>query len=376
MTTARTTAHSPQAFWAYSIVRIITAEAVTAEAVTDSSGNRVRDTTSAFQSTYPIYSFSTLGYTSSPPTRSMSPNLTSTLVSTKTEANEPVFTGFNSNVNSYFFANQTTTQTGVVISLTTLFVYAPAQGATLLSGEPEGCNQGTGMENYGYLAQILLDYIVKNPAYSSQCLGLENCPPSGPAVIKLQSCSAAGPHYRVPGGDLNSSTMITVTPIGVTAQPEPAGSPMTASPTQKALTSTGVAVSLPSSILPSETQSVVPSMQIDTPSPSPPFTEISAVVNSPTSSPNAPESQSTSTSANAPEALSLPVSPNSLSLASSSAAVITNAMAYGIGATPTTGAPTIISRTSEIVVSGETTIPRQSLETRTSLIFRVVPLFP
>jgi hypothetical protein len=253
VTTAGKTVYSPQAFWVYSTVRIITAEAVT-----DSSGNKVCGTTSACESAFPINSDSMLSSISS-----IYPSVISILESTATSTNELVFTGINSNVDSYFFTNQTATQTGVIISLTTPFVYAPTRDAkAVVDGMSRICTQGPGLENYGYPVQTLLDYLVKNPAYSSQYPGLANCLPGGPAIVPIQNCSMVSPFAaNAPatvkaGGDLTSSTVITVTPTGVTAQPESVG-PLTRALLTQAAASSSTSTLRPSSFLNAKTSSTL-----------------------------------------------------------------------------------------------------------------------
>lgn len=119
--------------------------------------------------------------------------------------------------------------TGVVISLTTPFIYQPERGATGATGiNTQACFQGTGSINYGYIPQTLVDFLIQNPQYSSQFPGLESCVPGGPPVSKV-TCpefstatefttatvvdSTSG--QTAVGGDLTEMTTVYVTAPGV-----------------------------------------------------------------------------------------------------------------------------------------------------------------
>lgn len=90
-----------------------------------------------------------------------------------------------------------------------------------------------GSVDFGYVPQTLVDFLVANPAYSSQYPGLASCLPGGPAVSSVKTYTEPGPgseskfpaqHFlnfanavAAAGGDLTSSTLITVTPSGIKA---------------------------------------------------------------------------------------------------------------------------------------------------------------
>ena len=104
------------------------------------------------------------------------------------------------------------TPTGVIISLTTPFIYQPTRGAKGEDDEGQHCLQSSGTENYGYVPQTLLDFLVSNEQYSSQYPGLSSCLPGGPSIIQITSCESILPSVQYAGGDLTSSTVVIVTP--------------------------------------------------------------------------------------------------------------------------------------------------------------------
>jgi hypothetical protein len=120
-------------------------------------------------------------------------------------------------------------QPGVVISLTAPFIYQPPWGETGALKPTDECVQGSGQEQYGYIPQTLLDFLIQEPAYSAQYPGLKGCVPGGPSII-FQRCFLA-PHttasppmpstVAIPaGGGLTSSATVYVMP-NVMATPAP-----------------------------------------------------------------------------------------------------------------------------------------------------------
>jgi hypothetical protein len=119
-------------------------------------------------------------------------------------------------------------QPGVVISLTARFIYQPPWGETGAL-EPTGeCVQGSGLEQYGYIPQTLLDFLIQEPAYSAQYPGLKGCVPGGPSII-FQRCFLA-PHTTPPpplpstvaipaGGGLTSSSTVYMPSVMATPAP-------------------------------------------------------------------------------------------------------------------------------------------------------------
>jgi hypothetical protein len=162
---------SPQAFYVYSTVKIITAAAVT-----DSSGNVVCATFSGFPSVFPATSYSTSTYPyhtywgtethisilySTLPSSLLTPYTTYTTVITYTDiislltySPEGTFTTTVTDELTFAYANQyaeayfgsmDTEPTGVVISLTTPFVYLPSRGANGATQDSlNGCPQSPG----------------------------------------------------------------------------------------------------------------------------------------------------------------------------------------------------------------------------------------
>jgi hypothetical protein len=126
---------SPAAFYVYSTVKVITAAAIT-----DDSGNLACGTT--------IGGF---------------PNM-------------------NQNAQAYFGGPPATP---VIISLTTPFIYQPARGQTGAVYGMDTCFEtpAAGTEDYGYVPQTVLDFLISNKEYSSQYPGLSACLPGGPSII-------------------------------------------------------------------------------------------------------------------------------------------------------------------------------------------------
>jgi len=135
---------SPTGFWVYH-----TAKVFVAPAVTDSEGNVVCGTVSSF-----------------------------TNVASSPAACVPTFTGVNSHAAAYF---DNIEAKGVEISLTTPFVHVPTR-ADLHINPTEACVQGSGIENYGYPVQQLINHLADNEFYSAQYPGIASCIPAGPSI--------------------------------------------------------------------------------------------------------------------------------------------------------------------------------------------------
>lgn len=238
---------SPAAFYIYNTVKIITAAAVTNEhgqlvCGTTSVASRgslfIPDQTGTVDTVPATFSnmngnqqayfggFGIDGWTSKPTgTSTVTASITNTFTestgstsilstesTTWTATNvllERVYTDALGNV-----VTQGEQPTGVVISMTTPFVYQPARGAKGATGEAPCCVQGPGTENYGYVPQTLLDFLVSDQQYSSQYPGLASCLPGGPSILPVKQCTCVAPTFLEPGGDLTSSTTILVTPKG------------------------------------------------------------------------------------------------------------------------------------------------------------------
>lgn len=125
---------------------------------------------------------------------------------------QATFTNINSNAEAYFGGERTN---GVVMSLTTPLIYQPTRGATGQTSR-DICYQSDGAENFGYVPQTLLDYMISNRDYVSQYPGLASCLPGGPSIIPVKFCYVAfnETFQTAEGGDLTSSTVVIVTPLG------------------------------------------------------------------------------------------------------------------------------------------------------------------
>lgn len=199
---------------------------ITVPAVTDEKGNVACGTFSGFPSvspatsysasSYPFYTYSeteiiTATQYSTLPSSFLTPYTTYTTTSYNTETEiqqtfipeaaytttvkgEPTFAYANQFVGAYF-GNNDTKPTGVVISLTTPFIYLPSRGVEgATQGVPDKCAQRPGGSvDFGYVPQTLVDFLVANPAYNSQYPGLASCLPGGPSVLQFQTCAEASP---------------------------------------------------------------------------------------------------------------------------------------------------------------------------------------
>lgn len=236
VTTGGMTLPSPGAFYIYNTVKIITAPAVT-----DSNGNAVCGTTSSFpskggfdQGDGPVPTFTNMNgnaqaYFGGPdiagrlekPTATTVEPITDTLTyseSTPGSITTETDTFTDTEIGSFYtnsrgeIVTQEERPTGVVISLVTPFVYAPARGAQGETDEGRQCLQSGGSENYGYVPQTLIDFLASNEQYEAQYQGLESCIPGGPSILQITACESALPTFAQAGGDLTSGTIVYVTP--------------------------------------------------------------------------------------------------------------------------------------------------------------------
>lgn len=215
---------SPAAFYVYSTVKIITVAAVT-----DSHGHKVCGTPSSFTNSASFYGANTDlpvfaninsnaeayfgGYNIAGTTESGT--FTTTITDTFSWTDPPSTETATLTETSYatYYVNSfgnpipaQVTPTGVTISLDTPFIYQPARGAKGESDEGQHCLQSSGTENYGYVPQTLLDFLISNEQYSSQYSGLSSCLPGGPSIIQVTDCESVLPSVQYAGGDLTSKS--------------------------------------------------------------------------------------------------------------------------------------------------------------------------
>jgi len=143
---------SPAAFYVYSTVKVILAAAIT-----DSAGNLACGTSIG---AFPNMNQNAQAYFDGPGSK----QVPSTPTAFRDRARE----------------NQPDT---VVISLTTPFIYQPARGATGALWDLNTCTEKPGTEDYGYVPQTVLDFLVGNTQYSTQYSGLASCIPAGPSIV-------------------------------------------------------------------------------------------------------------------------------------------------------------------------------------------------
>ncbi|CZR60089.1 uncharacterized protein PAC_09984 [Phialocephala subalpina] len=222
LVTAGVTMHSPQAFYVYNTVKIITADAIT-----DREGNIfcATQSTGAHGDIFPRINENAQAYFGGPgiagqsliPTGTSVTTMTDTFYGTSptpwkttetfTESDEIDSTAYTDSAGN--IVSQTSTPTGVVISLVTPFIYAPRRGKAKPSA---GCEQDSDTEAYGYVPYTLIDFLANDPYYSAQYPGIESCYGGGPSIIQDDFC--VNPletiSYQSAGGDLTSSTTIYV----------------------------------------------------------------------------------------------------------------------------------------------------------------------
>lgn len=119
-------------------------------------------------------------------------------------------------------------QAGVTLTIDPPFIYQPERGKNGATREPDPCARDENTENYGYVPQSVLDFLVQNDHYSKQYPGLISCLPGGPSILPPTSCRVAFETTTVQqvGTDLTSSTIIYVGKPGVQQTPEPTPTPV------------------------------------------------------------------------------------------------------------------------------------------------------
>ncbi|PMD42998.1 hypothetical protein L207DRAFT_631169 [Hyaloscypha variabilis F] len=192
---------SPAAFYVYNSVKIITAAAVT-----DDDGNVMCGTSSVF----PNINSNAEAYFGGPSIAGQNNDpleYNTTITTTMTFLEPTIFTTtptltelVMTDVTYYTLSDGSTitpspNQPGSVISLTEPFIYQPAWASNLAS-TPQ-CLPGMNTEEYGYIPQTLLDYLIQNPYYSAQYPGLASCLPGGPSIITAM-CPKGIKHTSTP----------------------------------------------------------------------------------------------------------------------------------------------------------------------------------
>lgn len=110
--------------------------------------------------------------------------------------------------------------TGNTVTFPTPYIYLPPRGADggTGTGLTARCEQDNKNENYGYVPQSVVDYMVSEPEISRQYPGLASCLPGGPSILHVLTCHPfripSRPTIQQKGGDLTSTTVIIVT-VGV-----------------------------------------------------------------------------------------------------------------------------------------------------------------
>lgn len=245
---------SPQAFYVYSTIKIITASAVTL-----SNGQLACATTSTFNYLHPVDSsvgsdiftginsyaeayFGYLGfagYTTS--TETASP-LSTIDYEALTYLQRYEQSGYTS-VYPYVLPGKTSTQfaqvqyavntanstivslpapSAIAITFSTPFVYLPAYGATEYTfhgnEDPANCEvpeiQRNTPTKFGYVPQDLIDWAAQNPDYLEQYPALSDCLPGGPSIIRPSSCMLVSPESMAKATDLTITTAVTINSIG------------------------------------------------------------------------------------------------------------------------------------------------------------------
>ncbi|KAL8946001.1 MAG: hypothetical protein Q9222_007542 [Ikaeria aurantiellina] len=174
VTTAATTVQSPQAFYLFSTIKVINVPAVTDK---DESASQ----TSAPSAPLSVPSYTVISF-STPfiylPIRGAKEGI---------DGEAQVWLGDNYHEN------------------TDVAKRALAPAATLslpTDGAPE---------DFGYVPQALIDWMVKNPDYAGQYPGLASCLPGGPSIKPNDACKAsAAPATLAPVPDLTINTAVTV----------------------------------------------------------------------------------------------------------------------------------------------------------------------
>ena len=253
----------------------------------------------------------------------------------------------------------TMASSGLEITLTTPFIYQPTRGANAATEDPEACFQGDGTENFGYVPQTLVDYLARDPHYLSLYPDLTSCLPAGPSILPvMEACKV--PFAEIiqsgVGGDLTDSTVSTVLPSRVVVEGEVAPGTTTPTPTP----SVG---------------SIINSVMNASPSPAGPSVGSTTIVSgtpllviTPTSIPvqNAPPGLTGSTTVVdgtsllvIPNRTTIPALPGSITIVSGSTfAVFTGPTTVPANPNlPLEGSTTVISGTTMVVLSSATAVP-------------------
>ncbi|KAN0121806.1 hypothetical protein V8E51_000132 [Hyaloscypha variabilis] len=241
VTTGGLTIPSPQAYYVYTTVKIVTAKPVVA-----TDGQVMCGTVSSWpgpnfynvQATFKNINSNAEAYFggSSIGGATVIPTATSTHIhfgllgssSVKSTVTETAMGAFLTDVRGHAI-EATITPSGLEITLTTPFIYQPTRGANPETENSDPCYQGDGSVNYGYVPQTLVDYLARDPYYVSLYPDLTSCLPAGPSILPIdRPCD--NPYEIIiesaVGGDLTSSTVSTVTPPGF-APPIPSPPPST-----------------------------------------------------------------------------------------------------------------------------------------------------
>ncbi|KAK0113417.1 hypothetical protein ONS95_013674 [Cadophora gregata] len=238
ITTGGIVVQSPDAFYVYSSVKIITAAPVT-----DAGGNIACGTTSEYNewNADQFFSYRTLALSdinsnaeayfdrsdvAEPLTLSVLSSFGTEIFITGSQSDQisSIYVDADSSETCCPDGSGTmitaTTRTEVVISLETPFIYLPSKGRRGFRGDTTTCHQTGGTENYGYVPRTLLEYLVNKSDYSSQYPGLESCLPGGPSIFQSAFCADAMSSTLEVVSDLTSTTVIYVTPpvLGDTTQ--------------------------------------------------------------------------------------------------------------------------------------------------------------
>jgi hypothetical protein len=216
---------SPQAFYVYTTVKIITARPVTATdgqvmCGTVSSWPRpnffdVQATFSNINSNAEAhFGGSSIGGATVIPTATSTHTYFSILhsLTSKYTATETGLGTWFTNLHGHTM-EPTMASSGLEITLTTPFIYQPTRGANIATEDEAYCYQSGGAENFGYVPQTLVDYLAQDPYYLGLYPDLTSCLPAGPSILPImEPC-------RIPlkiiiqsavGGDLTDSTTSTV----------------------------------------------------------------------------------------------------------------------------------------------------------------------
>jgi hypothetical protein len=316
---------SPQAFYVYTKVKIITANPVTA-----TDGQVMCGTVSSWDA--PNYydvqaTFSNINSNaeahfggSNIGGATVKPTLTTTQIySSILDSSTLTYTATETSLGTWFTDLEGHTvepivaSSGLEISLTTPFIYQPTRGANAATEDPRKCFQGDGQENFGYVPQTLVDFLGQDPHYLSLYPDLSSCLPAGPSILPTDGICRVPQRivFETPvGGDLTESTVSTVMPPGGTPTP-PVGPP-------------GV------------------ELEATSPPETPPATSIGSIVNSVIGgAPAAGSSIGSTTTVNGTPLLVIP--PTSIPVANAPPGL--------------TGSTTVVSGTPLLVIPSQTTIP-------------------